>query len=66
MEEREAQLRVNEEEIKQRDAEINKLMGELRRCQELLRQVSHARKHIEITFTGTLLINLPLNLQLHG
>ena len=26
--------------MKQRDAEIDRLMGELRRCQELLRQVS--------------------------
>ena len=40
LEARETQSRAKEEEMKQRDAEINRLLGELRRCQELLRQVS--------------------------
>ena len=33
LEEREARLRAQEEGMQQRDAEINRLMGELRRCQ---------------------------------
>ena len=41
LEEREAHLRAKEEEMKQRDAEIGRLIGELRRCQDLLRQVSY-------------------------
>ena len=32
LEEREARLRTQEEEMKQRDAEINRLLEELRRC----------------------------------
>jgi hypothetical protein len=33
MQDREARLRAQEEEMKERDAEINRLLGELRRCQ---------------------------------
>ena len=36
---REAQLRTQEEEVKEKDAEIDRLLGELRRCRaQLLRQ----------------------------
>ena len=39
LEDREARLRAQEEEMQQRDDEINRLMGELRSCQaQLLRQ----------------------------
>ena len=38
LEDREAQLRAQEEETKQRDAEIDKLLGELRRCQAQLQE----------------------------
>ena len=38
LEDREAQLRAKEEEMNQGDADISRLMGELRRCQaQLLR-----------------------------
>jgi hypothetical protein len=33
LEDREARLRAQEEEMTERDAEINRLLGELRRCQ---------------------------------
>ena len=36
LEDREAQLRAQEEEMKERDAEINRLLGELRKCQTQL------------------------------
>ena len=35
---REAWLRAQEEETKQRDAEISRLLGELRRCQAQLQE----------------------------
>ena len=39
LEEREAQLKAQEEEMKERNAEITRLLGELRRCQtQLLEQ----------------------------
>ena len=39
LENREVRLRAQEEEMKKRDAEINRLLGELRRCQtQLLEQ----------------------------
>jgi chromosome segregation ATPase len=36
LEDREARLRAQEEEMKERDTEINRLLGELRRCQTQL------------------------------
>ena len=36
LEDKEARLRAQEEEMKERDAEINRLLGELRRCQTQL------------------------------
>ena len=36
LEDREARLRAQEEEMKERDAEINRLLEELRRCQTQL------------------------------
>ena len=36
MQDREARLRAQEEEVKEKDAEINRLLGELRRCQTQL------------------------------
>ena len=42
LEDREAQLRAQEEEMKQRDAEISRLLGELRDCRaHLQRQQVH-------------------------
>ena len=38
LEEREARLRAQEEETKQRDAEISRLLGELRRCNVRLQE----------------------------
>ena len=38
LENREARLRAQEEETKQRDAEISRLLGELRRCQAQLQE----------------------------
>ena len=39
IQEREVRLRARKEEMKERDAEINRLLGELRRCQtQLLEQ----------------------------
>ena len=35
---RETRLRAQEEEMKQRDAEIGRLLGELRRCQAQLQE----------------------------
>ena len=35
-EDREARLRAQEEEMKERDAEINRLLGELKQCQTQL------------------------------
>ena len=36
LEDKVARLRAQEEEMKERDAEINRLLGELRRCQTQL------------------------------
>ena len=36
LENREAQLRAQEEELEQRDADISRLLGELRQCQAQL------------------------------
>ena len=47
LEDREVRLRAQEEEMKERDTEINRLLRELRRCQMLLGlQVQNDIMHI--------------------
>ena len=55
LEDREAQLRAQEEEMKERDAETNRLLGELRKCQAQLQEQQVANQttmHVSIVSLG--------------
>ena len=63
LEDREARLRAQEEEMKERDAEINRLLGELRRCQTQLlghvQQVQNDNTVEPLSMATHLLVGLP-------